>query len=77
MVRQNNNSELTSPSMTTKVEQKTPQTTGLEYPYALASEQILTSLEASKLGLTQDEAAVRLQRYGRAGGSGFCILGDR
>ena len=64
MVRQNNNSELTSPSMTTKVEQKTPQTTGLEYPYALASEQILTSLEASKLGLTQDEAAVRLQRYG-------------
>jgi magnesium-transporting ATPase (P-type) len=50
--------------MTTKVEQKTPQTTGLEYPYALASEQILTSLEASKLGLTQDEAAVRLQRYG-------------
>ncbi len=50
--------------MSTNVEQHEPETRELDHPYALASEQILDSLSASKLGLTQDEAAVRLQRYG-------------
>jgi len=50
--------------MSSKAEKLAPQAAGLEHPYALAAEQILTSLSASKLGLTLDEATVRLQRYG-------------
>ena len=40
--------------MTSNVQQQAPRKRGVEYPYALASEKILTNLEASKLGLTQE-----------------------
>ena len=50
--------------MASNVERSGPGTDGLENPHARSAGQILEKLETSKLGLTQAEAAVRLQRYG-------------
>ncbi|UCH42026.1 MAG: HAD-IC family P-type ATPase [Gammaproteobacteria bacterium] len=50
--------------MTETVEHGEPHPDGLDQLHARSAEQILSNLSATKLGLTQAEAAVRLQRYG-------------
>ena len=50
--------------MTKSLEHSDPEQPGIDLPHACTAQQILERLKASRLGLSHDEAAVRLQRYG-------------
>ncbi len=51
--------------MITNIRQGTNHKTDLKQPHSCSAEQILEQLDTSKSGLTQTEAAARLQQYGR------------
>ncbi len=50
--------------MVNHVEKSGPEAAGLDHPHSLSTEQTLAYLNACKPGLSLDEAAVRLRRYG-------------